>query len=224
MSYCHPGRTVPAQRKSKDPARRLERYDRIVTAATSLATLGNDCQIRSVATAAGIAPSTVYRYFASKNELLLACLHRWLRDFADAPAATAISEAGPDQRVLTVARMLTTSLCSSPRFTEAVIRPYLYAPEPASELADSVREQLIDIFIAALGCGPQSQPQRSIAEILSDVWVMNIAAISQHRTTIDDLMRRLSAVFNSVRHEDRHQQSTIGTRQTPVASDDEDAA
>ena len=83
MSPPGPRRTASAKLITTDPFRRVERYERIVSAATTLAALGNvDCQIRSVATAAGIAPSTVYRYFTSKDDLLLACLHRWLRDFS----------------------------------------------------------------------------------------------------------------------------------------------
>lgn len=201
MPHCHSRRAAPIRALSQSPAQREQRYEQIVAAATTLAGLGDvHCQIRSVATAAGMAPSTVYRYFASKDELLLACLHRWLRDFSvTAPKASA-GEIDSYTKVLEVAKTLTASMCMSPRFTAAVIRPYLYARGAASNLAARVRQQLIDIFCAAMGDGQSSQPHYKVAEILTDVWVSNVVGISQHRTTIDDLMYRFASVVGAAEH------------------------
>lgn len=225
MSPPGPRRTASAKLITTDPFRRVERYERIVSAATTLAALGNvDCQIRSVATAAGIAPSTVYRYFTSKDDLLLACLHRWLRDFSAISPETNDSELDSYQRVLEAARTLTASLCSSPRFTEAVIRPYLYAHGEASGLADIIHQQLVQMFYTAMNDGQLSQLHRNIAEVLTDIWVTNIVAISQRRTSVDDLMHRLSLVVRPLRPESTHGESTASPPGSTAGPDEQGVA
>jgi AcrR family transcriptional regulator len=225
MSPSRRGHTKSTRLTLKDSVRRVERYEQIVAAATTLTTLGNvDCQIRSVATASGVSPSTVYRYFTSKDDLLLACMHRWLRNFSATAAEANTGESDSYQRVLEVARTLTASLCSSPRFTDAVIRPYLYAHGAASALADIVRQQLIQIFYAAMSDGQPSQLHRSVAEVFTDIWVTNIAAISQHRTTIDDLMYRLTLVINALKQMNGHGGCTGASQAATKDPEEEDVA
>ncbi|OBG89567.1 hypothetical protein A5699_13285 [Mycobacterium sp. E802] len=173
-------------------SRRLARRDRIIQAAMRLATQGYDaCQIRSVATAAGVAASTVYQYFPSKDDLLLACFYEWLWDFeTEFPRGTA--EPDPLQRLLRVALSLTDRLCSSPRFAEALIRPYLYADGTAATQADLVRRQTVRIFVEAVGGGTSTPREIGAAEVLSDVWMTNIAAFTQQRIGSDELSHRLA--------------------------------
>lgn len=199
MPQPGPRGSAPTKLSLRDPSRREELRERIVSAATTLAALGDgECQIRSVATAAGIAPSTVYRYFTSKDDVLLACLHRWVSYFS-ATMEASIDGSDCHRGILEVARMLTVSLCASPRFTEAVIRPYLYAHGEASALADNVRQQLIEVFCTALDDRHPSQLRRGVAEVLTDIWVTNVVAVSQRRATLDDVMHRLSLVLNALR-------------------------
>lgn len=199
MPQPGPRGSAPTKLSLRDPSRREELRERIVSAATTLAALGDgECQIRSVATAAGIAPSTVYRYFTSKDDVLLACLHRWVTYFS-ATMGASIDGSDCHRGNLAVARMLTVSLCASPRFTEAVIRPYLYARGETSAPADNVRQQLIEVFCTALDDSHPSQLRRGVAEVLTDIWVTNVVAVSQRRATLDDVMHRLSLVVNALR-------------------------
>lgn len=158
----------------------------------SLATQGYDsCQIRSVATAAGVAAGTVYQYFPSKDDLLLACFHEWLWDF-EMETYCVTGDPDPFQRLLRAALTLTDRLCSSPRFAEAMIRPYLYADGTAAIQADLVRRQTVRIFVESVG-GATSTPQEiGAAEILSDVWMTNIAAFAQQRIALEELSQRLT--------------------------------
>ncbi|WP_159437545.1 TetR family transcriptional regulator [Mycobacterium sp. DBP42] len=171
--------------------RRAQRRDRIIAAATELAYRGyDDCQIRSVATAAGVSASTVYQYFPSKDDLLLACFHDWLWGFE--PTFRTAGNSDPYQRLLQVALSLTERLCSSPRFAEAMIRPYLYADGTAATQADLVRRQTVRIFIESVG-GATSAPQEiGAAEVLSDVWMSNVAAFAQQRIAREALSKRLT--------------------------------
>ncbi|WP_166556173.1 TetR/AcrR family transcriptional regulator [Mycolicibacterium sp. CBMA 226] len=225
MPNHDPGDAASAKLVLTDPRRRLESYERIVAAATTLAALGTvDCQIRSVAATAGIAPSTLYRYFTSKDDLMLACLHRWLRDFSAISAELDSSESDCCQRVLETTRTLTASLCSSPRFTDAVIRPYLYARAEASALADTVHQQLIQIFYTALDDGHAAYLHRDVAEILADIWVTNVVAISQQRSGLDDLLQRLSLVVSSWQRKHSSAEATASPQKAIGGHDEENVA
>ncbi|MEV0668856.1 TetR family transcriptional regulator [Mycobacterium sp. NPDC050441] len=172
--------------------RGLDRRDRIVNAAMQLAAGGYDnCQIRSVATVAGVASGTVYQYFPSKDDLLLACFHEWLWDF-ETEFRCVTNEPDPFQRLLQVALTLTDRLSSSPDLAEAMIRPYLYADGTAAAQADMVRRQIVRIFIGSVGDGQSTPRQIGAAEILSDVWMTNIAAFTQQRIALGELSRRLT--------------------------------
>ncbi|MGK2866460.1 MAG: TetR/AcrR family transcriptional regulator, partial [Mycobacterium sp.] len=58
---------------------RDRRRSSIVTAALALAVNGYDAvALRVVADRAGVATGTVYQYFSSKDDLLMACFHRWI--------------------------------------------------------------------------------------------------------------------------------------------------
>lgn len=170
----------------------MARRERIVNAAMSHASQGYDnCQIRSVAAAAGVAASTVYQYFPSKDDLLLACFYEWLWDF-ETEFHCAAGDPDPFHRLLQACLTLTDRLASAPRFAEAMIRPYLYADGTAAVQADMVRRQTVQIFIAAVGDRQSTPYQIGAAEILSDVWMTNIAAFTQQRITFGELSQRLT--------------------------------
>lgn len=171
--------------------RRSERRYRIISAATELASQGYDaCQIRSVSTAAGMSASTVYQYFPSKDDLLLACFHEWLWDF-ETEYRCVTKDTDPFQRLIQVSLTLTDRLCSSPQFAEAMIRPYLYADGTAATQADLVRRQTVQIFIRSVGGEKSPTRQIGAAEILSDVWMSNVAAFAQGRIAVGELSERL---------------------------------
>ena len=173
-------------------ARRMARRERIVNAATSLALQGYDaCQIRSVAAAAGMSSSTVYQYFPSKDDLLLACFHEWLWDF-ETEYRCVTSDTDPFQRLRQVSLTLTDRLCSSPQFAEAMIRPYLYADGTAAIQADLVRRQTVRIFVGAVGGEHSATREIDAAEILSDVWMSNVAAFAQQRIAVAELSERIA--------------------------------
>lgn len=188
-SLSHP---EPDVRTTSIHSRRGQRRDRIITAATELAVLGYDsCQIRSVAAAAGMSAGTVYQYFPSKDELLLACFYEWLWDFETEYRGVA-GETDPFQRLLRVALSLTDRLCASTQLAEAMIRPYLYADGTAAIQADLVRQQTVRIFTGSVDEGNAAARETGAAEILSDVWMANVAAFAQRRISVGELSERLA--------------------------------
>ncbi|CRZ16502.1 TetR/AcrR family transcriptional regulator [Mycolicibacterium neworleansense] len=185
-------RPEPDTRTTKIQTRRAERRDRIIACATELAVLGYDaCQIRSVTAAAGVSAGTVYQYFPSKDDLLLACFYEWLWDF-ETEYRCPTNDPDPFQRLLQVSLTLTDRLCSSPQFAEAMIRPYLYADGTAAIQADLVRRQTVQIFIRSVGGIQSAAREIGAAEILSDVWMSNVAAFTQQRIAVAELTERLT--------------------------------
>ncbi|MDX1893101.1 TetR family transcriptional regulator [Mycolicibacterium sp. 050158] len=172
-------------------ARRTERRQRVVAAAFELATQGYaHCQMRAVAAASGVAASTVYLYFPSKDDLLLACLQQWLAEF-DLAATPPRSDLSPHERLLAVASELLGELAHVPQLAEAMVRPYLYSRGASVGAADAVRQQMTRIFLSAMDGSPSGVHQ-PMAELFTDVCMTNIPAIAQRRTSVDQLVQHLA--------------------------------
>jgi AcrR family transcriptional regulator len=175
-----------------------QRRASIVLAALELAADGYDAvHIRAVAERAEVAASTVYQYFSSKDDLLLSCLHYWLGEYAvvgpPVDGATA-----PYQRLLTLIKDVTESLCALPHLAEAFARAYLCANGGAAENATLVRHALRQMFTDAVGAKPHTLHHEQVGELLTDVWAANILAIVQNRVSVDDMLRRFDCAVAAI--------------------------
>lgn len=193
----------------------VERRRRIIASATTLATHGYEsCQMRAVGTLAGVAPSTVYSYFPSKDDLLLACLQQWLCDF-ETEHLPRLEDADPYARLLAVTSALIDSLTRAPRFADAMVRSYLYADGAAAARAEVVRQQMTGILLAAMrDC--RSAPAQHVVELFLDVCLTNVPAIAQRRATMNQLMQRLGCTLTAVKH--HHPDEGPGSRAPMAAS------
>lgn len=207
MTHRLPVRATSTARTSELARGRAARRKRIIAAAVRLASHGYDnCQIRSVAAAAELAASTVYLYFPSKDDLLLACLHDWLQDFDEAACPESTTSADGYQRLLHVFELLTVRLSESPQLAEAMIRSYLYAHGPTTEQADLVRNRIVGIFSNAMGENFSIQLRQSVADMFTDIWMTNISVVAQQRTTTSELMQRLAHVIAAIKQCDSRRQ------------------
>ncbi|ORA98332.1 hypothetical protein BST33_16940 [Mycolicibacter minnesotensis] len=175
---------------------------RIVLAARQQAVNGYaSVHIRSVADSAGVSPTALYQHFSSKDDLLVYCLHSWLDDFKAATTPTPSRPADPYRRLQLVVDALTERMSSTPRFADTVARAYLHAVGSAARGATLVRETLIAIFVEAVGDpnSPDHEHLRHVAALVADVWITNILAIAQNRTTPEELQNRLSWTISAIR-------------------------
>ncbi len=175
---------------------RLARRRRIVAAALALAQEDGDVlHIRRVAHRAGVAPSTVYRHFSSKDDLLVACLHEWLLEIAcRCPALP--HDAVPGERVLAVIDTATRELCAYPLLADAATRAYLYADGGATDNAELCRNELSRILSAALDTAGHGDGV--VGDLIADVWALRLPAVLQQRESIAGLLHRMRIALSAI--------------------------
>src|ERR1700758_5304768 len=89
------------------PPGQQERRDRIVRAAISLLEHSGEydaIQMRDVATEAGVALATVYRYFTSKEHLYAAALLEWASEYPGAGRSTRPAAGSDEARLRALMR------------------------------------------------------------------------------------------------------------------------
>src|SRR5512138_285691 len=112
------------------------RRERVVRAALELGAEGgyDAVQMRDVASRAGVALGTIYRYFPSKDALLLAVMVQWLRDLEERVGRRPPAGATTVERIMDVLRRALRTMDRQPRLTAAVIGA-MTAGDPASVAA-----------------------------------------------------------------------------------------
>lgn len=135
---------------------------------------------------AEVAASTVYQYFSSKDELLAACLHQWLRRCGSRAENDPAMDAG--ERIVDLAGAVTAELWRRPALADALVRGYLSADCAAVTSVDHVRETLSAMMTAAAGRDPLP-PDAS--GLIADLWLSNMLALIQSRSLTESFSHRL---------------------------------
>jgi TetR/AcrR family transcriptional regulator, cholesterol catabolism regulator len=150
------------------------RRRRVIDAALELAADGgfDNVQMRDVANAAGVALGTVYRYFASKERLLLEAMAEQqddLRTYLDAHPAPGATAA---ERVINVLGRANSSLRKHPDITAAMVRAFGASREENRDLVLRVSEIMGSIITTAIGSN--TSRDRRVARILVQVWMSSL--------------------------------------------------
>lgn len=179
---------------------RQRRTDGIISAATILASDGYDAvHLRTIADRAGVATSTIYRYFSSKNEILVVCFHRWIVDFELAIRPELVGYNSPFERLRHLLFHFTRAICESAGFAESVTRAYVSADFQVANGADPIRIALETVFG---GASPDDQPSGAspaIGSLIADLWLTNLLAVAQGRVTVEDVQRSLDRTLSILR-------------------------
>ncbi|WP_170216921.1 TetR/AcrR family transcriptional regulator [Mycolicibacterium aurum] len=164
-----------------------------MSAAVTLAADGYDAvQLRLVAEDAGVSTSTIYHYFSSKDDLLVACFHRWIVANDLAIRAELAPIADPTERLRRVIYRMTESLCAATPFAQAVCRAYLCADHTAAANTDHVREALSMVFSGLDRSDISPRLQQDIGSLFGDCWVINALSVIHGRATVAELQDRLA--------------------------------
>jgi AcrR family transcriptional regulator len=166
---------------------------RFVEEALDLASEGgyDGLQMRLVAERADTPTGTLYQTFPSKDQLLVAALHRWLEIFEDSTAGELEAIDDRYERLTHITRRMHVKLFDSPALAYALARAYLAAGVTAAPEVERVRDQMGMMFAKALGRGIPTVLDGEVGHLLTDVWAANVLAVNRTGGTAADLIARL---------------------------------
>ncbi len=155
-------------------------------------------QMRAVADRAGVALGTVYRYFPSKNHLLVMGMliafegMRARLEQAEIPGDT------PSERILFILQKNTTVLeRDHPRY-EAMVRAYMFADASASAELDAIGALMGQMFGKAIGAAELSPVQLNAVRVIGDVWMSTLVSWVAGRMSAEDVLEHLASAVRLV--------------------------
>jgi AcrR family transcriptional regulator len=174
-----------------------QRRRRIVQAAAALASRGGveAMQMRTVAERAGVALGTLYRYFPSKMDLVVAVVSEELDLLEGSLDRRPPRSAAPPRRAVEVLMRATRGLMREPELADALIRSLLL-----SDVTTDFGDRMVGLLLRAAarpGDGGSASSDTAASErrvllgALSSVWVMEMIEVLRGHTTTDEIQGRL---------------------------------
>jgi AcrR family transcriptional regulator len=152
------------------------RRDRVIQAALELGSAGgyDVVQMREVATTAGVALGTIYRYFSSKDHLLAAAMVDWVNDLERRVSHRPPRGETVAERVSDVLRRASRAMEREPLLSAAVVTALL-SPDPgAARCQQDVSGSMTRILALALGTDFEPAFQAEITRTLGHVWFSSL--------------------------------------------------
>ncbi len=167
MSDADPSDTTLARSQA---ARRR----RVLDATMVLAQSGgfDAVQMRDVATEANVALGTVYRYFESKERLLLEIMLEQLSGLNRYVTAHAIPGSTASQRVCVVLARSNAALARDPDVAVAMVRAFGASRHENADVVERVSALMNAIITTAIGAATPHTAQ--IARLLTQVWLSSL--------------------------------------------------
>ncbi|HET6774056.1 MAG TPA: TetR family transcriptional regulator [Acidimicrobiales bacterium] len=148
------------------------RRERVIRAALDLGAEGgyDAVQMRDVAARAEVALGTIYRYFPSKDALLLAVMVQWLGDLEERVTRRPPAGDTTVERIMDVLSRALRAMDRGPRLTAAVIGA-MTAGDPASvDAIGEVTRAMARIMQSAFPDDVDPALEASAAKALGHVW------------------------------------------------------
>lgn len=169
-----------------------QRRRRIVQAAAALASRGGveAMQMRTVAERAGVALGTLYRYFPSKMDLVVAVVGEEIDLLEGSIERRPPSAETASGRAVDVLMRATRGLMREPELADALIRSLIMA-EVETPLGDRMTGLLLRVAGARPGAETSAEEQYALAGSLASVWVHELLEMLRGRRTYDQIQRRI---------------------------------
>ncbi|WP_271221466.1 TetR family transcriptional regulator [Streptosporangium carneum] len=172
-----------------------QRRKRIVQAAAALASRGGveAMQMRTVAERAGVALGTLYRYFPSKMDLVVAVVGEEIDLLEGSIERRPPTATTPSGRAVDVLMRATRGLMREPELADALIRSLIIA-EVDTPLGDRMTGLLLRAAGHELSTETATEEQYALAGALASVWVHELLEMLRGRRTYEQIQRRIEIV------------------------------
>jgi AcrR family transcriptional regulator len=169
-----------------------ERRARVVEAALALAAKGgyDAVQMRSVASEADVALGTLYRYFSSKDELLLAGLEQLAEDMQQQLREHPAQGATSHERVSQVLHILCDLLESEPQRAHAVVTALSSSDPQVAEHSLGVQDRFKAMIADAVD-GEAIVDIEGVVHVLGLVWFASMLAWVGGRSPLGSMAAEL---------------------------------
>ncbi|MEX2292448.1 MAG: TetR family transcriptional regulator [Acidimicrobiales bacterium] len=157
-----------------------ERRQRVLAAALRLGAEGgyDAVQMRDVASTAGVALGTIYRYFPSKDALLAAAMVQWMEDLEHRVSQKPPKGATTTERVYDVLRRGVATMERQPQLAEAVITALTSDDREAGGASTATTDVMQRVMLRAFPTDVAPVTEAEIAKVLGHVWFSCLIAWS----------------------------------------------
>lgn len=175
------------------------RRQRVVDAALELGSAGGyeSVQMRDVASTAGVALGTIYRYFTSKDHLLAAAMVDWSADLERRLGQRPPHGGTAADAVVDVIRRATRPMERDPRLAAAMVQAAA-ANEPSVTVCQQQTTDTIERVLTAAMDGTDPDRRARTARVLAHVWNSSVLrwangseAVGQIGNDLEDAARLL---------------------------------
>lgn len=169
-----------------------QRRKRIVQAAAALASRGGveAMQMRTVAERAGVALGTLYRYFPSKMDLVVAVVGEEFDLLEGSIERRPPSASTPAGRAVDVLMRATRGLMREPELAEALIRALILA-DVETPFGDRMTGLLLRVSAGAPDPERPGGEQLTLVSSLTSVWVLELLEMLRGRRTHEQIQHHL---------------------------------
>ena len=155
-----------------------QRRQRILDAAVALAAEGgyDAVQMREVALRADVALGTLYRYFVSKEHLLVCALAGEVAGIRERLAERPARGADDAERVMDVIRRSMRSLQRQPNVIAAMLESLISTGPGVGEAAAPIGDQMTEIVVSAMRHDnpATAERDRAVAQVVQQVWLASL--------------------------------------------------
>ena len=195
-------------------ANQLRRMRRIVDAAVDLAEKGGfeAVRLREVAEQSDVALGTLYKYFRSKEDILLFALNEELDRLEGARVARGRTGGAPFDRAVEFFRRATRAIARRPQLARAMIRAMAAGePDTVMKLA-SLQLRIARLVVATLrdeapnlalplDAARGSDAEQAIAQVMMNVWFSSLvgwaAGLHAERTVTEHIRTAATLILQS---------------------------
>jgi AcrR family transcriptional regulator len=177
--------------------RQVERRDRVLITAAELATEGgyDALQMRTLADRSGVALATIYKYFDSKDQVLIQVIRASTVELIDRLGGVAPAGSTPADQVVDVFRRAHRWMDERPRLVAAAIQALNVASELPPAAGALVTDKLSEVYVPAL---QKIDPERldRIVRTLRYSWRTLMRDWVRDLISIDDVNREMADIVH----------------------------